>query len=83
MAWYERQRTGLGLDFHGEVEKTLKRIEENPALGGPYKQTGYRFRLVHRFPFVTYYLELTDSIWVAAVAHESRRPDYWRRRRTT
>ena len=83
IAWYEKQRSGLGLDFHAEVEKALARIEENPAGGSPYKNTDYRFRLVRRFPFVIYYLELDDSVWVAAIAHASRRPDYWRRRRST
>ncbi len=81
MAWYEKQRTGLGLDLHEEVEKALAKIEENPLLGMPYKDTDYRFRLVRRFPYVIYYLILDDSVWVAAIAHGSRRPDYWRRRR--
>jgi len=83
MAWYEKQRTGLGLDLLGEVQKALGRIEENPSLGPPYKKTDYRFRLLRRFPYVIYYLELDDSIWIAAIAHASRRPDYWRRRRRT
>lgn len=81
MAWYEKQRAGLGLDFQKEVEKALAKIQENPLLGSPYKRTDYRFRLVRRFPFVIYYLDLEDSIWIAAFAHGSRRPDYWRRRR--
>jgi toxin ParE1/3/4 len=81
MAWYEKKRAGLGLDFHGEVQKTLDRIEQNPALGSPYKQTDFRFRFVRRFAYVVYYLELDDSIWIAALAHASRRPGYWRRRR--
>jgi len=83
MDWYENQRTGLGLDFHDEVEKALARIAENPGAGSPYKRTDYRFRLVQRFPYVIYYLELEESIWVAAVAHGSRRPDYWRRRKSS
>ena len=83
MAWYEKQRAGLGLDFHGEVDKALAKIQEDPRLGSPYKRTDYRFRLVRRFPYVIYYLELDDSIWVAAIAHGSRRPDYWRRHRRT
>ena len=38
-----------------------------------------RFRL-SRFPYIVFYLELDDTIWVAAVAHTSRRPGYWRDR---
>jgi toxin ParE1/3/4 len=81
MAHYEEQKEGLGLDLQTEVERTLEKISENPQLGSPYKATDFRFWVVRRFPFVVYYLELDVSIWVAAIAHGSRRPDYWRRRR--
>jgi toxin ParE1/3/4 len=33
------------------------------------------------FPYQIFYTELEDAIWIAAVAHGRRRPDYWRRRR--
>jgi hypothetical protein len=28
-----------------------------------------------------YYVELDDAIWIAAVAHQKRRPGYWTRRK--
>jgi hypothetical protein len=33
--------------------------------------------LLKRFPYTVYYLELDHSIWIAAVAHQQRRPGYW------
>ena len=81
MAHYETRQEGLGLDLQAEVEWTLEKIRENPQLGSPYKASDYRFWIVHRFHYVVFYLELDESIWVAAIAHGSKRPDYWRRRR--
>ena len=81
MAWYEQRQRGLGLDLADEVERVLNRIQQDPAGGSPYKDIGYRLRFVRRFPYVIYYLELDESIWIAAVAHGKRRPGYWRRRK--
>ena len=81
MAHYEGQLPGLGLDLQAEVERTLADIQENPLLGSPYQSTRYRFWVVRRFSFVVYYRELEEAIWIAAIAHGSRRPGYWRRRR--
>jgi toxin ParE1/3/4 len=81
MAHYEEQLPGLGLDLQAEVERTLGDIQENPLLGSPYKSTKYRFWVVRRFSFVVFYRELETAIWIAAIAHGSRRPGYWRRRR--
>jgi toxin ParE1/3/4 len=32
---------------------------------------------VRRFPYVVFYLDLEEYIWIAAVAHQRRRPGYW------
>jgi hypothetical protein len=36
---------------------------------------------LRRFPYLIYYVELDDSLWIAAVAHQKRRPGYWSHRR--
>jgi toxin ParE1/3/4 len=36
---------------------------------------------VNRFPYLVFYDESDEDIWVAAIAHERRRPDYWRNRK--
>ena len=78
---YERQKQGLGLDLETEVEKAAAKIQENPAFGSPYQDNDFRYILVHRFPYVIYYAELPEFIWVVAIAHGSRKPDYWKRRK--
>jgi toxin ParE1/3/4 len=81
VAYYERQRLGLGLDLQTEIEATVRRIQQNPYAGGVYKNTHFRHCIVRRFPYVVFYRELEDTIWIVAVAHGRRRPDYWSRRR--
>jgi toxin ParE1/3/4 len=81
MSRYEEMQTGLGLTFEDEVEMAAHRIRDNPKLGAPYRIAPFRFTLVRRFPFVIYYAELEEVIWIVAVAHENRRPGYWKKRR--
>ncbi len=35
---------------------------------------------VTRFPFSVYYIVQKARIWILALAHHKRRPDYWHRR---
>jgi toxin ParE1/3/4 len=79
--YYQRHRSGLGLDLQAEVEAAVRRIEQDPRGGAPYKNTRFCYRLVRRFPYVVFYRELEDAIWFVAVAHGRRRPDYWSRPR--
>jgi toxin ParE1/3/4 len=79
--YYERHRSGLGLDLQTEVEAAVRRIAQNPLTGALYKKTRCRHCLVRRFPYVVFYREFGDTVWIVAVAHGKRRPDYWSRRR--
>lgn len=80
-AWYDDRQFGVGLELHEEVDAALLRIQNDPGVGARYRNTDYRFFRVRRFPYLLYYLDLPDSIWIAAVAHERRRPNYWRKRK--
>jgi toxin ParE1/3/4 len=81
VGYYERQKQGLGLDLHAEVEKAVAKIQQNPKLGSPYQVEEIRYFLVSRFPYVIYYADLPEYIWVVAIAHGSRKPGYWRKRK--
>lgn len=80
ISYYEEQKAGLGLDFLSEVEQALGKIQQNPNLGGVYKVAGLRRYVIQGFPFLIFYAEFEEFIWVVAIAHGKRRPDYWRRR---
>ena len=77
MAYYESQQSGLGLDFQTDVVRTIGRIRQHPQLFPLHNEGKLRKSTVRRFPYVIFYLELEEHIWIAAVAHQRRRPGYW------
>lgn len=80
-AWYEARREGLGLELLAEVRGAIARLLEQPGLGAPVPRASSARRLaLASFPFVVVYAIEGDTLFVAAVAHTSRRPDYWRKR---
>lgn len=63
-AHYEDQRQGLGVEFDDEVHEALRRIHENPYVGASIDGQRHRFVLVRRFPYVIYYTQRADTIWM-------------------
>lgn len=81
VGWYESKRVGLGAEFLRAVGRVIDLLQERPALGaalGP--GVAYRHLLVSRFPYRVVYVERADDLYIVAIAHLSRRPDYWRYR---
>jgi plasmid stabilization system protein ParE len=78
--YYEARRPGLGKAFAGEVARTISLIREYPDAGSPVGASRRRM-LVGRFPYAIVYRRDPDSVVIVAVAHQSRRPGYWRGRR--
>jgi hypothetical protein len=75
-AFYERRREFLGDNFLDLVGETLAKIQSNPDLGKPGKFRTRSWKM-RRFPFRIVYLDQPGRIWVLAVAHLSRKPNYW------
>lgn len=76
---YEHQRAGLGQAFRLDLEAALDRVRNNPLQYGVDLEP-FRACPLHRFPYTLHYLELSEMIWILAVAHQSRRPGYWQDR---
>ncbi len=82
-AWYE-ERAGLRGDLLAAVREAGARIAERPhsfplASGVPARLEIRRCP-VRRFPYGMYFVELPEELRVLAVAHNRRRPFYWRKR---
>ena len=77
--FYEERSEGLGGDFLAAVEETTRRIERFPD-AAPTAGTGVRKRLVFGFPFTVLYQRQENTIFIAAVMHQHRRPGYWKDR---
>lgn len=78
-AFYQAAAPGLGDDFLDDVERAIETLQEHPRMGA---QAGRSFRKLHirRFPFTLIYADRADEIVIVAVAHQRKRPGYWRRR---
>ena len=79
IGWYAQQAPGLGDAFLLEALKVLKLIEQYPQAWHPLTTEIRRCRL-KRFPYSVVYTMDAESILVLAVAHQHRKPGYWRNR---
>jgi plasmid stabilization system protein ParE len=61
------------------ISEALDTICEAPLRWPKYLHGTRRF-LLHRFPFSVIYLDEVDAVVIVAVAHNKRKPDYWKQR---
>jgi hypothetical protein len=81
-AWYESERTGLGLEFIAEIDRIELHIVERPESFAIWKPgEPFRRALAGRFPYAVFFEVEPERFVVYAVAHTSRRPGYWAGRR--
>lgn len=79
VAYHLKKRPTRAPAFVAEIDRVYALISENPYLGSP-KEDGTRGWVLDGFEYTIYYVIKPDRILVAAVAHQSRRPGYWRKR---
>ena len=78
--FYARESNAeLGLAFIAEFERSLGVLCSYPRLGPVWRGTARRFPL-RRFPYTIIYQVKPEEVRVIALAHQSRRPGYWRGR---
>ena len=76
IARYEDIESGLGVRFRQEVQATAAWIENHPELPN-LRPNGYRRVNLKVFPYYVAYMIHSEIIWILAIAHSARRPDYW------
>ena len=79
IAYYNAQRTGLGIEFAQEVAASVKRIEDYPDVWQRLAN-GVRRCQLRRFEYGLVYRVRGNVATVYAVMHLRRRPGYWRHR---
>lgn len=82
--WYEHQHAGLGLRLIDAVDDALVRIGRWPDAAALVDDLPadlvVRRAPLHTFPYHVAYLVEHDIIHVLAIAHDHRRPNFWRDR---
>lgn len=79
--YYFRIDPKLADRFRSAVDIVIARIMTDPD-SLPQTANGFRGIRLKRFPYVLFFKVLDpQSVAIYAVAHTSRRPGYWRRRR--
>lgn len=83
-AWYEKECEGLGYDFFEAVEAAFDIIEDKVFPLGPMPNKinliGVKRLILKKFPFDIVVLERSTKNIIIAVAHQTRKPGYWRDR---
>jgi len=77
--YYDEQVPGLGERFESEIRHATDLLLDQPEIGLPVDPDLRKFILT-RFPFTVYYSVTADVLRIEAVAHQSRRPGYWKSR---
>lgn len=79
--YYESRQPGLGTELEDEVDAALTLIVRFPKAAPQWRdRADRRVAVLDRFPFTIPYQITAKDIVVLALAHTSRRPDYWARR---
>lgn len=80
IAYLENESPGLGLHFIRELNLAAAAIAEAPRRW-PVHSHGKRRYLLKQFSYALFYDIEPTEINVTAIAHTSRKPGYWKRRR--
>lgn len=82
--WYDAKQAGPGVEFFDEVDAAVRRILDLPQSGAPVLRMPsdllIRRLAVARFPYHVVYLEPTNELRILAIAHDRRKPGYWKKR---
>lgn len=83
-AWYDNEHAGLGQEFSQVIDAAIDLLEDDivplTSMPGAAGLRGAKRLVLKRFPYDIVVRESVDEVIVVAVAHQSRRPGYWRDR---
>ncbi len=76
ISFYELKYFDLGKRFKDEVKRAVLRIAEYPTAWS-VESGDVRKCLLHKFSYKLLYSFEHDHVFVIAVAHQHRKPNYW------
>ena len=80
-AFYRKHAdTRLSQALFTEFEHAVSLLLQHPGVGALWRN-GKRRYIMRRFPYSIIYIGVSEEIRILAIAHHSRRPEYWRGRK--
>ena len=81
IAYYEGKQAGLGLRLKEEIDQHVIWILDNSTVpqirNGKYRRVNLKI-----FPYYIAYAIREDTLWIIAIAHTHRKPDFWIERKS-
>jgi toxin ParE1/3/4 len=77
--WYVQRSADASTGFIAAVSEALDSISRSPHRWPEYLHGTRRF-VLQRFPFSVVYLDDASVVNIVAVAHNKRKPGYWKQR---
>ena len=74
--YLELKFEGLGYRFKSAIKTALQLIARHPEAWA-IERGEIRKCLLHKFPYKVLYSIEPDHIFIIAIAHQHREPDYW------
>jgi len=74
--FYNFELPGSGNSFKEEIKKSINRILEYPT-AWPTITQDIRKYILHKFPYKILYSIEKDHIYIIAIAHQHRKPNFW------
>lgn len=65
--------------FIAEFERSVQLMQEFPDIGAPWREPIRRLP-IRRFPYSIVYYHSGEVLRILAIAHQKRKPGYWRGR---
>lgn len=79
LEFYKQRSISVALDFQSEYERIEDQIIAFPESGHfELDRQQYKKRHLTNYPFTIVYRIQQGTIFILAVAHQSRNPDYWK-----
>jgi plasmid stabilization system protein ParE len=79
--WYHERSVEAAAAFRDDLAHAVEMVAEAPQRW-PRLRGMVRRYLFPRFPFTIVYRLRAETVEIVAVAHEKRKPGYWKARRT-
>jgi toxin ParE1/3/4 len=77
--WYRERSESAEAGFLREIDHAIQQVTDAPEQWPQYLGGTLRY-VFPTYPYSLVYFVENDVIWVVAVAHDKKRPGYWRKR---